>query len=325
MYLGDLLCSVPAFKAIRKTFPEANITLISLPWAAEFAKRFAYIFNSFIKFPGLPGLPEQPVNPKKSLEFFQHLQNEQYDLLLQMQGNGSIVNTVLPLADATAMAGFYMARGFRPNRYFFMRYPNNLSEVERYLKLTHYLGMDCEDKQLDFPLYQSDYREFGLLEAQLGLSKERYVCIHPGAREKLRRWSPLNFITVADEIASKGYKIVLTGTSSEKGLTKAIAHSMRYPALDLAGKTSLGALALTIKNSQLMVCNDTGVSHLAAALSHPTVVISLSKDKKRWKPANSSLHQFVPGETNNALEEVRFRIFNFLSTQSSYPALTLYS
>ena len=61
---------------------------------------------------------------------------------------------------------------------------------------------------------------------------------------------------------------------------------MRFEALDLAGRTTLGTLAAILERARMLVCNDTGVSHLADALSVPSVVISTGDNPERWAPVD---------------------------------------
>jgi ADP-heptose:LPS heptosyltransferase len=95
LQLGDLLCVIPAIRALRFACPDAEITLLGLPWAGSFVQRFSRYFDRFIHFPGYPGLPEQDYDPAAFVPFLEEMQAEQFDLLLQMQGNGTCWNFLL--------------------------------------------------------------------------------------------------------------------------------------------------------------------------------------------------------------------------------------
>jgi ADP-heptose:LPS heptosyltransferase len=79
----------------------------------------------------------------------------------------------------------------------------------------------------------------------------------------------------------------------ERALTERVAHAMSTRAIDLAGRTDLGALAALLADARLLIANDTGVSHLAAALGVPSVVVFTSSDCARWAPLDLRRHRTV--------------------------------
>lgn len=288
LQLGDLLCSVPAFRALRHAYPEAHITLLGLPWAKSFTERFNQYFNDFLHFPGYPALPEQPFNPRATVEFLQQIQTQRYDLVLQMQGNGSIVNPLMELFGTKYVAGFYKADDYAPNKEYFMEYPNYGSEVERHLKLMEYLGIAPQGTDLEFPLTAEDQADFDKLN--LPIIKDRYICIHAGSRGLSRRWPPEYFAALGDYVADHGFEVVLTGTKDELEIVEQVIARMKHKPVNTAGITSLGAVGVLIKNAYGLISNCTGVSHVASAMKTRSVVISLDGEPERWGPLNKSLH-----------------------------------
>ena len=92
LMLGDMLCAIPALRALRGTCPAAQITLIGLPWARSFVERFSQYFDEFVEFPGFPGLPEREFDTRRFPDFLKVVQSLRLDWVVQMHGSGSIVN-----------------------------------------------------------------------------------------------------------------------------------------------------------------------------------------------------------------------------------------
>lgn len=327
LYLGDMLCIIPAVRAIRKALPNAKIILIGLSWQKEFVNRFSQYFDDFIDFPGWPGLPEQEINADKIVRFLTIARHEQFDLIFQMQGNGLITN------DLCSQLGARMVCGLRSKTD--TRYPSQLfpvaeddeHEVLRFLKLPKALGMAIDEADLEFPLQAEEEVNFLQLKSKFGFSGD-YICIHPGARDVRRRWSADNFAYVANELVSRGYtNLVLTGSLAEQELLEAVQHKINSPVLNIVekfGNVPLGELACIIKNAKFLVSNDTGVSHIAAALRVPSVVIFSDYSKiERWAPLNRGLHFVVGPKEASDPEYVLYHILDHLGKQKSNRSVLL--
>lgn len=301
LQLGDLLCAIPAIRALRAHYPSAKITLAGLPWAEDFVKRFKDYFDKFIHFPGYPGLPEQTYDENEFENFLTEIRKDKFDLLLQMQGNGTIVNPLMFEFGARYVAGFYNDDSFVDSP-FFMQYPNHCPEIKRHLLLMEHLHIPSLGDHLEFPLTKQDQKDFD--ELLIPVYPQNYICIHPGSRGKWRQWPPQFFARIADYCIEQGLTSVITGTKEETDITSEVIKCMHHVSIDLTGKTSLGAMALLIKNSFALVSNCTGVSHIADAFDTPSVVISMDGEPERWAPLNRDLHRVIDWTKNPYFENV---------------------
>ena len=315
--LGDFLCVVPALRALRTKWPDAEIILIGLPQNRALVKRFNHYVDDLLEFPGYPGLPEQVPQLQQIPSFFTAVQNQRFDLAIQMQGSGILTNPITVMLGASLNAGFYLPNHYCPDIAYFLPYLSQESEVRRYLRLLEFLGVPASSEQLEFPLIAADEPALSQLKTVHGLEYGSYVCIHPGASVSDRRWHPKYFAKVADYLATLGLRIVLTGSADELSLTRSVEQAMQTTSLNLAGCTSLGALAALLQGARLLICNDTGVSHLADALQVPSVVIFTSSNNNisRWAPLNRLLHRVVGNATGVIPEEVIEQI-NILLSQA---------
>jgi len=292
LQVGDMLCAVPALRSLRAAYPDSQITLIGLPWARAFASRYDRYLDDFIEFPGFPGFPEQRVRARCIPYFLRDVQRRSFDLVLQMHGSGRVTNAIVALFDARRYAGFRDVEGYCPDAHaLFLVWPTRGAEVRRLVQLMTFLGIAPQGEHLEFPIREEDRAELRALPAVRELVPGEYVCIHAGARNPVKRWPPSHFAAVADALANAGLRVVLTGTTEEASIVRAVVAAMRTPAIDVAGPMRLGALAALMRDARLVICNDTGVSHLAAALSVPSIVIFIAADPDRWAPLDAERHR----------------------------------
>lgn len=293
LQLGDLLCSVPALRALHRRLPHARITLIGLPWAREFVERLDAL-DELIEFPGFPGMPEVAADASVLPDFFAQMQARHFDVALQMHGSGLVSNAFVSMLGARYTAGFGVP-GVPNGLDHVVAYPTGRSEVRRQLSLMRSLGLATDDERVVLPLTDADRAALHALPEAARLTAGSFVCLHPGARDPRRRWPLQHFATVGDAIAAEGLQVVLTGVAGDAPLTAMVAAQMRHPAIDLAGRTSFGTLLALLARAKLLVTNDTGVSHLADALRVPSVVVFSGSDPARWAPHDASLHRAIGG------------------------------
>ena len=296
LQLGDLLCTIPAIRALHNTYAAAEITLVGLPWAKVLAQRFDKYLHSFISFPGHPGLPEQQVDYRKYPDFLRNVQQQNFDLALQMQGNGTIANPLVELFAAKKTSGFYKTPNYCPDKELFIQYPEHLNEIERHLRLMQHLGIKGISTDLEFPITATDEEDFK--NAALPVQPGEYIIIHPGARSETRQWPSEKFGAVADYCIEKGLQVVVTGTKDEGEIVQNVLRSMRHKAIDATGKTTLGTVAILIKNAHGLISNCTGVAHIAVAFKTKSVVLSLHEEHSRWEPLNKTLHRSIDWRSN---------------------------
>lgn len=313
LQLGDMLCAIPAIAALRHAYPSAKITLLGLPWAKSFVERFNNYFDNFIHFPGYPDLPEQYFDEEAFDAFEKRMKKENFDLLLQMQGNGSVVNPLMFRWGAKHVAGFYNENSFVDSP-LFIPYPEKVPEVQRHILLMKNLGIPVDSDHLQFPLTVQDQKDFNHL--LIPVFVKNYICIHPGSRAKWRQWPPAFFAFIADYCIEHGFTVVITGTKEEEDITTEVMKCMHHNAINLTGKTSLGAIAVLIKDALALISNCTGVAHIADALDTPSIIISMDGEPQRWAPLNKKIHHVIDWTKNPHVEAVLLQTDKLLKTLS---------
>lgn len=296
LMLGDMICAVPALRSMRRAWPAARICVMGVPASREYLSRIGHV-DEWLPFPGWPGLPEQTVDVRGLPPALALLQSMDWDLALQLHGSGQVTNPFLALAGARQMAGFHGPGAWVPpgDAQRFVPWPVLGHETQRLLGLCHHLGLPVDGDALEFPLRPQD--DLALRQSWPGWEDcEAYACVHVGAQLPSRRWPLRRFAAVAQSLHDGGQTVVLTGTPSEAALgeeLRLLLEALKVPSINLIGRTTLWSLGALLRRARVLVCNDTGVSHIAAALRVPSVVVSCGSEPMRWAPPDQRLHRVL--------------------------------
>ena len=135
--LGDMLCAVPALRALRRRLPDAHITLIGLS-AVPVLQHFPGYVDELVIFPGDPAFPKKTVNAAQLPVFYQDMRGRHFDLIVQLHGSGPRSNEIVQAMAPRQWAGFVPSQTLaEPGR--LMPWPDQLHEIHRYLALLDYL------------------------------------------------------------------------------------------------------------------------------------------------------------------------------------------
>jgi ADP-heptose:LPS heptosyltransferase len=268
--IGDFLCAAPALRALRKALPVAEICMITLPMLKDLAERSPYL-DRYIPFPGYPGLAEQFFEARRAIQFFKEMQDEQFDLAIQMQGSGVNSNPFMLMLGARATAGFIRPDDTPGLLDAALPLPETEHEIRRVLALTTFLGAPPQGEELVFPLRPQD-----LMEAEMLLKHvpRPLIALHPSARDLTRRWPPERFAAAGNLLQQRyGGAVLIIGDAEAQESGAAVEQKLEVPYLNLVGQTSLVVLGGIIKHLSVLLTNDTGPAHIAYALRTPTVTI----------------------------------------------------
>ena len=117
--------------------------------------------------------------------------------------------------------------------------------------------------------------------------------MHPGSQLPSRRWSIDRFARVANALAQRGLRVVVTGSAGEAGIAAELARRMVTQPHDMTGRTTIWQLGALVQGASVVVANDTGISHIAAALGTPSVIVSCGADPERWAPRDRTRHRVL--------------------------------
>jgi ADP-heptose:LPS heptosyltransferase len=143
-------------------------------------------------------------------------------------------------------------------------------EVLRYLEVVSLVGAFTTNLEPRIFVTDEDLQASGRFAAE---SPQPLAVLHPGAGDPRRRWPVEKFASVGDALAGAGARVIVVGSGPEPDIAQGVCGAMQADCLNLYGKLDLNTLAGLLSRASLVVSNDSGPVHLAAAVGAPTVGI----------------------------------------------------
>jgi lipopolysaccharide heptosyltransferase II len=282
--MGDVLMSTPAIRAIKESARDRRVTVLTSPGGAAAAALVPEIdevlaFEApWMKAGGPHGRAADRADDRAMIRT---LASERFD--------AAVIFTVysqspLPAAYMCYLAGIPLRLAHcRENPYDLLTHwvrdpePESLvrHEARRQLDLVATAGCMTPNERLSFNVLPGAKARVAQTLEELGVGEGRTLIVaHPGASAASRRYPPENFARALDLLLDGvDAELILTGDAAEGALISGIRAAMRRPARSLAGRLGLAELGALLARSDLLVSNNTGPVHVAAAVGTPVVDI----------------------------------------------------
>ncbi len=271
-WIGDVVMTLPAIASIRKTFPDAHLTVLVKPWVADLLRLCPDVDEIMIyKRPGVHA------GIKGLIRLAGELRARRFDAAILLQN-------AIEAAILTFMAGIPVRAGYDSDArgWLLTHAVHRTRAVRKVHQINYYRAMlcalGCEPAEMGMLLRpgKDDHELAERLIKNFGLEKDRMlVGIAPGAAYgPAKQWLTDRFAAVADRLSSESNaRILLFGSAGDCDSIQDVQRFSSFPLVDLSGKTSLREAIILISSCGLFISNDSGLMHVAGALGVPTVAI----------------------------------------------------
>ena len=286
--MGDIVCALPVPAAIKRRWPQAKVSWLVASHLGQMVsdhpdidqvisfdrRRYRHIARSW------------PVG-RRFLKFLSQLRRNNFDLVIDLQG---LFRSGF-LAWCTRAAVRIGPHEKREMGWIFYKHrlepcDKQTHAVERICSLGQLLPIDLSAPAFKLPITQMARESAGRLLEQASVPEgQPFAVLAVGGTWQSKRWPIERFSQVADQLTSKsGLAVVLVGGQGEKLLAEQLSSQSKGPIANLVTKTSLKELMAVLEKASVVVTNDSGPMHIAAALGRPTVAIFGATNPQRTGP-----------------------------------------
>lgn len=285
-WIGDAVMTTPALAALRAHYPEAEIVLLANPLVAQL-----FTFHSCVD--------RVVIYDKKGIHagiggfwrIVTELRAQHFDAAVLLQN-------AIEAALLAVFAGIPCRAGYTTDaRRLLLNYPVSVTSADKQLHHTDYylhllgqLGINGGDEKLrlDCSVEEQQWAKAMLASDE---RHDRVIAINPGAAYgSAKRWFPERFALVADMLAKRyNAQILLTGGPAETDIGADIVGAMDSTVINMIGQTSVRQMMSLLAQCELLITNDSGPMHVAAAFDVPIVAVFGPTDHTTTCPASDNV------------------------------------
>lgn len=264
-WLGDVVMAQPAMRAVAEALPQSRITLCGRPWLADMLP-FLGLGEHAVYEPHFPAHSDAAILFRNSLH----------------------------AAWDAFRAGAALRIGFRGQWRSLLLKPaltpqldmKNEHHREYFLNLVTQIGIPVFNREVSLQTPDAEVKAGCTLMQQHGLNPERTLCVAPGAQfGGAKRYPAQNYRHALGRLAADGWQILALGTAAERDIAGLCLADVQTAHWNASGRTSLRQALQIVAASRLLLCNDSGMMHVAAGMGRPVVAIFGATAPARTAPS----------------------------------------
>lgn len=292
--LGDYIVATPFFRAIRRKYPGAEITLLTSAKAGPLARKNGN-FNEVLTF-------ESWLNVPANLKFL-FLGGRGFDLAVDLNPSYSRTSIgLVGLSGAPERVSFEKKSLLGIYTRLIPHDPENDHFLDKYEKIAGFFGASCEPRmnvEIDGEAAAKAEKTLKTLDFRPG---PPLVAVHPGNfKKKNNRWPEEKFVKFTKKVleSEKINLFYLAGPGEEKITRARILNFL--PGVKSLPPPDISVTAAILKKADLLVCNNTSTMHLADAVGTATLSFNSLYNEKCWRPRSENAFSLVSGDWNSCL------------------------
>lgn len=289
--LGDVLFSTVGVRALRATFPEAHIAMLTLPYTAPLARAYPELDEVFTLDTNRIRRPSGLLDPRTWRAYwrtFRAIRARNFDIALSLSGRTASLCAFLSASPRTIGYDLEAYPHVLTDRVPGGRYVERKHEVAYVARLVQAAGATSVPAHLSAPVDERARQRVRRLLYEEGIGPaETLIVIHAGSiNGAAKRWPPASWASFCEAIAVQtGARLVLAGAGSDQQIAREVLAGTRN-AVSLVGRTSVEELVALLSVADLVASGDSGPLHLAVALGVPLLGVYGPTDPAVHGPYN---------------------------------------